>query len=88
MLSMICTLELSNVIWDDEDKIWNIYLAKVSWAMHSTYNATLKYTPGELVFNRDMILQSQRLINWDIIRNNKYNISVRNNLQENRKRLE
>ena len=85
MLNMLRTLELCNVIWDDEDRIWDIYLAKVSWAIRSTYHTTLKYTSGELAFNRDMITQSQRLINWDIIRNNsKYNTSIRNNLQENK----
>ena len=56
--------------------------------MPSAHNATLKCTPGEFDFNRDVMLQSQRLFNWDIVRNNKRNVSVRNNLLENKKRLE
>ena len=59
MLNMLRTLELSDVIWDDEDRIWDIYLSKISWAIRSTYNTTLKHSPGYLVFNRDMILQMQ-----------------------------
>ena len=35
-----------------------------------------------------MILQTQRLINWDLIRQNKRSIAIRNNLRENSSRLE
>ena len=63
MLNMLHTLELSNIIWDGENHIWNIYLAKISWAIRSTNNTTLKYSPGQLVFNHDIILQTEHLIN-------------------------
>ena len=87
-LSMLRALESSNAMWDDEDRIWDACLAKLSWAARSARNTALKCAPGELAFNRDMTLQSQRLKNWDITRNNKHNVSVRNNLQESKKRSE
>ena len=54
ILNMLRTLELSDVIWNDEDRIWDTCLAKISWAMRSTYNSTLKYSPGQIMFNRDI----------------------------------
>ena len=88
MLNILRALELSNVVWDDKDRICDTCLAKVSWNMSSTYSTTLKCARCELDFSRDMMAQSQRLVNQDLARNNKYNVSVRNNLQENKKRLE
>lgn len=35
-----------------------------------------------------MIVQTQRLINWDLIKQNKRNVAIRNNLRENNSRLE
>jgi len=35
-----------------------------------------------------MILQTQRSINWDLIRHNKHNTAIRNNIRENNTRLE
>ena len=88
MLNMLRTLELSDVMWDDEDRIWDIYLAKISWAIRSTHNTTLKYSPGHIVLHRDMIVQTQKMINWELIKQNKHNVAVRNNLRENSTRLE
>ena len=53
---MLRTLELSDVTWEDEGRIWNVYLAEVSQAMQSTCDATLKHTPGELYFNRNYFI--------------------------------
>ena len=71
VLNMLHTHELSDYIWDDEDRIWDFYLAKISQAIHTTFNTITKYTPSHLVFNRDMILQFQRMINLDLIISNK-----------------
>ena len=56
ILNMLNTLELSDDIWSNKDRIWDIYLAKISQAIHSTHNTTLKYSLGQLAFNYDMIL--------------------------------
>ena len=56
LLNILRTFELFNVIWEDEDRIWDSYLAKASWAIRSTYDTTLKHTSGELDFNRDYVM--------------------------------
>ena len=35
-----------------------------------------------------MILGTQRMINWDLIKSNKMKLALRNNMQENSRRLE
>ena len=79
---------MRNFIWDDDERIWNRCLSKISWAIKSIYNTTTKYSPAQLVFNRDMILNTQSLIDWDLIRQNKHSIAIRNNIKENSKRIE
>jgi hypothetical protein len=39
-------------------------LALVQWAMNSTYHTTLQATPGQLAFQRDMIMPTTFLANW------------------------
>jgi hypothetical protein len=39
-------------------------LAPVQWAMNSTYHMTLQATPGQLAFQRDMIMPTMFLANW------------------------
>jgi hypothetical protein len=34
------------------------FISAASWAICSTYHTTLQATPGQLVFGRDMLLQS------------------------------
>ena len=60
----------------------------MSWAFHSIHNTTSKCSPAQLVFNRDVILDTQTLINWKSIRDNKHNIAIRNNVRKNSKRIE
>ena len=65
-----------------------MHLPKIAWTICSTHNTTLKHSPGHLMFYRNIIIQLQRLINWNLIRSNKHSITILNNLQENNKQLE
>ena len=63
-------------------------LASVAYAIHSMYHATLKETPDQLVFGRDMIQPIQYIAEWDLIRKNKQKVINENNLRENSKRVD
>ena len=53
--NIICTFELeSNYL--DEDGPWKEILSATAFAVRSTFHTTLRNTPGQLVFGRDMIL--------------------------------
>ena len=41
-----------------------------------------------MVFHRDMLLDTQSLINWDAVRQNRHHQAIKNNIKENKTRLE
>ena len=85
--NMIRTFELeSNYL--DEDDPWKGILSATAFAVRSTYHTTLKKTPGQLVFGRDMIFNVQHIANWEYIRQNKQKLIEKNNKAENAKRIE
>ena len=68
--NMVRTFELETNYLDKEDP-WKGLLAATAFAVRSTYHTTLKKTPGQLVFGRDMIFNIQHVANWEFIRKNK-----------------
>ena len=47
---------------------WSDILASVVWAIRSTHRSTLKASPAQLVFNRDMLLNIKFIADWESIR--------------------
>ena len=84
---MLRTLELSNVVWNNEDRIWDLYLSKISWAIRSAFNTTSKFLPRQLTFNDNIILQTQCSANWEFIKTNNHNIAINNNIKEKNNRI-
>jgi transposase InsO family protein len=84
--NIIRTFELENNYLDEKDP-WKAILSATAFAVRSTYHTTLKSTPGQLVFGRDMILNVKHEANWEYIRSRKQNIILKNNKAENAKRI-
>ena len=84
--NMIRTFELEENYLDKEDP-WKGVLSATAFAVRSTYHTTLKKTPGQLVFGRDMIFNIQHVANWEYIRQKKQNLIDKNNKAENAKRV-
>ena len=40
-------------------------LQAVAWDIRFTINSTTSYTPGQLEFGRDMIMQAKVLVDWE-----------------------
>jgi hypothetical protein len=49
----------------------NFCLMPVMWAINTTFHTTLKASPAQLAFNRNMILPTSFTINWYAINNRK-----------------
>ena len=47
--------------WMDEQKR---VLQSVVWTIRSTINSTTNHTPGQLAFDRDMVMQTNVLVDW------------------------
>ena len=61
-------------------------LAAVSFALRATVHTTTQYTPTQLVFGRDHILNIKREIDWKRVKENKSTLIHKNNERENNKR--
>ena len=85
--NMIRTFELEDNYLDEDDP-WKGILCAAAFAIRSTYHTTLKKTPGQLVFGRDMVLNIQHEANWEYIRARKQELINKNNKRENSKRVE
>jgi hypothetical protein len=48
----------------DVNDPWSSFLASAAFAIRSMYHTTLKATPGQLVFGRDMLLPIKLKANW------------------------
>ena len=84
--NIIRTFELEHNYMDD-DNPWKGILSATAFAVRSTFHTTLKNTPGQLVFGRDMILNVKHEANWEFIRQRKQTIIEKNNKAENAKRV-
>jgi transposase InsO family protein len=71
----------------DEDDPWKGILSATAFAVGSTFHTTLRNTPGQLVFGRDMIFNIKHEANWEFIRKIKQQLIEKNNEAENAKRI-
>jgi len=85
--NLMRSMELQDNPYYDPEDPWSGILAAASFAMRATYHTTLQATPGQLVFGRDMILNTQYLADWTAIKARKQDLIRKNNLTENVKRI-
>jgi hypothetical protein len=71
----------------DEKDPWRPFLSSAAYAIHSTFHTTLKATPGQLVFGRDMVLPIKFMADWGAIEQQRQNEMGRNNRRENASRI-
>ena len=84
---MLRTKNLQQYDFDALDP-WNDILASVAWAIRSTHHSTLKASPAQLVFNRDMLLNAKFIADWEMIRLRKQEDVDKNNARENSLRVD
>ena len=85
--NMLRGFELGLLKLDEADPFGKV-LARIGWAMRSTYHAALQATPGPLVFGRDMLFDADFTADWHNIYQRKQNRINKNNVAENLKQLE
>ena len=64
------TMNLPEAFVDEHDP-WTGPLSAAAFALRATYHTTLKKTPGQLVFGRDMIFNTKHIVDWELMINNK-----------------
>jgi hypothetical protein len=71
----------------DETDPWGPFLSSAAYAIRSTFHTTLKATPAQLVFGRDMILPINFKADWSAIEKQRQKETGRNNRRENSARI-
>ena len=85
MGDMIRTSKFESDTWEEEV---DLLLQSIAWAIRSTVHSTALYTPGQLVFQRDMVVPLTVRIDWAKIVRQRQSARIRSNGQENQNRLE
>jgi hypothetical protein len=71
---------------EQEDNPFDYSLQSTAWAIRSTYHTTLRATPCQLVFGRDMIHNIAFRANWDQIQKRKQEIISESNQKDNKEK--
>jgi hypothetical protein len=85
--NMLRTFKLETNYLDTDDP-WAGILSATAFAIRNTYHTTLKATPGQLVFGRDLIFNTKFIADWEEIRQRKQRTIQYNNKRENNKRIQ
>ena len=62
-------------------------ISAISFAIRSTWSTTMRATPGQLVFGRDMLLNIKHVVDWHYMQTRRQKIASENNARENAKRV-
>lgn len=65
----------------------NRILKCAAWAMRTSPNMITTYSPGNLVFERDMIFHKKVIAGWELIQSRHRAQKIRDNTRENRSRI-
>ena len=80
-------LEELNINEDEED-LFEEYLTMASYAIRCAFHKTHGYSPGQLVFGREMFMPIKATIDWNSIRQCKQEAIIsKSNERENSKRI-
>ena len=83
MNDMLRSFDLENEKLE-ADNPFDYFLQPTAWAIRSTYHTTLKATPCQLVFGRDMIHNIAFKANWNRIQKRKQDIIRKSNKKVNK----
>ena len=86
ILNMIVNKYLTNKVFDYIDT-WGETLAYIAWAIRASYHHTIKATPDQPVFGRDMISNVTSVVDWRVITAGKQQQVNINNVQENARQV-
>ena len=79
--SIICLYNIENRILDAKEPFINI-LYTYAWAIRSTVHTTLKASPTQVVFGRDMLFDLTFIVHWKDLLDNRKRVLLQNNERE------
>ena len=67
LVNLVRTFKIYTQTYVDKDDPWTGILVAAAFAICSTTNKKFFYSPGKLIFGRDMILQIKHRVDWELI---------------------
>ena len=64
-------LTMADILWTQEFsghdwfEVMDQLLQSVAWAIRATVSTVTKFSPGQLAFGHDMIMQTKVIVDWD-----------------------
>ena len=86
-INLVRTFNISKT-YVDEDDPWTGILSASSLEIISTINRQNSYSPGQLVFGRDMILLVKHKVYWELIRQRNQTQINKDNIHKNSQRVD
>ena len=78
----ICTFKVQHMVLDDMNP-WDGILASTIFALRATVHNMMQYTPAQLVFGQDSILNTRHEVNWQLIQKHKQDLISKGNQKKN-----
>ena len=69
--NQVRTFNISTQTYVDKYDPWTGIFSVTAFAIFSTTNRKFFYSPGQLIFGRDMILPIKHRVDWELIRQKK-----------------
>ena len=63
-------------------------LQSIAFALRATVSTTIKRSPGQIIFNQDMITRFKSDIDWKMITEQRKLVSIKSNTRENKSRIQ
>ena len=85
MADMLRTQEFSGHDWFE---VMDQLLQSVAWAIRATVSTVTKFSPGQLAFGHDMIMQTKVIVDWEFLKDKRRKSSRIANERENKSRID
>ena len=83
---MLRTQKLRVPEHSNANKEINRILQSAAWAMRASVHMITKYSPGQLIFQRDMIIHKKVIADWELIYARRRAQQTKDNERENKSR--
>ena len=80
--NILRTFKVQYMVLNDEN-LWDGILASTMFALRATVHTTTQYTPAQLIFGRDSIINRRHDIDWKMIRKRKQALINKGNDRKN-----
>ena len=86
LCEMLRTTKLHITEHSTAKKEINRILLAVAWAMQASVHMITKFSPGQIIFQRDMIIHKKVIADWELIHARRREQQIRDNDQGNKSR--